>query len=136
MQVVIPHVDVPPTIIREWNTSWARMLDTIIITFNHQNNKKYLMFHKNKLIFIEHIFQNISKQMLKINYILNLGQWFKKFLISINIYSESTLQGANLFCSFMTHVHKIYISKMCCIYFGLHFWCFNFIFWFQKVNVT
>jgi hypothetical protein len=46
MQVVIPHVDVPPTIIKEWNTSWARMLDTIIITFKHQNNKKYLMFPK------------------------------------------------------------------------------------------
>jgi hypothetical protein len=44
MQVAIPHVDVPPTIIREWNTSWAGMLDTIIITFKHQNDKKCLMF--------------------------------------------------------------------------------------------
>jgi hypothetical protein len=44
MQVVIPHVDVPPTIIKEWNTSWVGILDIIIITFKHQNNKKYLMF--------------------------------------------------------------------------------------------
>jgi hypothetical protein len=43
MQVAIPHVDVLPTILKEWNTSWVGMLDTKIITFKHQNNKKYLM---------------------------------------------------------------------------------------------
>lgn len=32
MQITNPHVGVPPTIVREWNSSWAGMLHTIIFT--------------------------------------------------------------------------------------------------------
>ncbi len=29
MQVTIPPMDVPPTTVGEWNTSWAKMLDPL-----------------------------------------------------------------------------------------------------------
>jgi hypothetical protein len=32
MQITNPHVGVPPTIVREWNSSWVRMPHTIIFT--------------------------------------------------------------------------------------------------------
>jgi hypothetical protein len=34
MQITNPHVGVPPTIVREWNSIWARMPHTIILAKN------------------------------------------------------------------------------------------------------
>jgi hypothetical protein len=42
MQVAIPHVDVLPTILKEWNTSWVGMLDTKKLHLNIKTTRSTL----------------------------------------------------------------------------------------------
>jgi hypothetical protein len=67
MQVIDTHVEVPCTTKREWNTSLAKMLNSIAFT-KTSKPQEVLFSPQNKLIFIEEVFQDINKQMLKMNH--------------------------------------------------------------------
>ncbi len=58
----------------EWNITWLSMLNTIPV--ETQKSQEVVNLQE-KLITIEEIFQDISKQMLETSYILKLGQLFK-----------------------------------------------------------
>ncbi len=72
MQITNPHVGVPPTIVREWNSSWVKMPHTIILT-KTLKPQEILFILQNKLISIEDI-------SWEIRYTLNLGQLLKLIL--------------------------------------------------------
>jgi hypothetical protein len=57
-----------------WNRTWLGMPNTILI--EAQKYQEVVNSQEN-LIIVGEIFQDISKQMLEINYILNLGHLFK-----------------------------------------------------------
>jgi len=66
----------PTFTIGKWTTSWARIPNSIKLT-NLTKLQEVPSTSPSKIIFVEEIFQDISKQMLETNYTLNLGQLIK-----------------------------------------------------------
>jgi hypothetical protein len=77
MQVVSLPLNLPTPSIGEWTTSWARMPSSTKPTKTTKLQEVHFKF-PSKIIYEKEIFQDISKQMLETNYILNLGWLIKK----------------------------------------------------------
>jgi len=76
MQAKDPPQNLIPKEKAKWNTSWARLPKSKVSTKPIVSQSLFFN-HINKVMSMEQIFQDISKQMLKTTYILRLGQLLK-----------------------------------------------------------